>query len=291
MQCAMAYQRAKCPVYRQFSRTHRYLPVAAFKHGPVTTFSAQDAESVFESSRTGRGAPSRHWVRRLAVYERAVSVHFEHIFGAGPFTILAHLPRYARASSLVHMMDLLIGRYGDAASGFFLDNTDALKRAMARERPLLLFGAAFGLLDLVERRAWPLPDGSRVIETGGMKTYRRQMARAELHRRLAQGFAIGEAQIWSEYGMCELMSQAYARGGGVYYPPAWMHFQVLDPHSLHEREEDVPGVLAVFDLANLHSACALLTEDLAVRRGEGFEILGRVSPSELRGCNFLFEGT
>ena len=287
--CVASYQREHCAVYGQFAEAGRHLPVAAFKHAPVVTFPAEEAERVFESSGTGRGPRSRHWVRRLAVYERAVSVHFEQVFGPGPHTILAHLPRYQEASSLVYMMDLLIRRHGDEHSGFFLEDTSMPERAVREGGSVLLFGAAFGLLDLVDEGAFTLPREARIIETGGMKTYRRQMTRAGLHRRLAEGFGLPADGIWSEYGMCELLSQAYTRGGAVFYPPAWMRFRVLDPFTLDECAEGVPGALAVFDLANLYSVSALLTEDLAVQRGEGFEILGRLPQSELRGCNFLVE--
>ncbi len=289
--CVETYQRERCTVYGQFADAGRYLPVEAFKHVPVVTFPPAAAERVFTSSGTGRMAPSRHWVRRLGVYERAVSVHFEQVFGAGPHTILAHLPKYDEASSLVCMMEILIRRHGDAHSGFFLEDTSLLERAIENGRAFLLFGAAFGLLDLAEERAYRFPRGARIVETGGMKTYRRHMTRAELHRQLAEGFGLPAARIWSEYGMCELMSQAYTRGGPVFFPPAWMRFRVLDPHTMDEFAEGVPGVLAVCDLANLYSVSALLTEDLAVRRRDGFEILGRLPQSGLRGCNFLLEGS
>ena len=288
--CVASYQREHSAVYGRFVGSGRYLPVAAFKYAPVVTFPPDEAERVFESSGTGRAARSRHWVRRLAVYERAAAVHFERVFGPGPHTILAHLPKYREASSLVYMMDLLIRRHGDERSGFFLEDPLLLERAIGERSGFLLFGAAFGLLDLAEQGTFRLPPAALIVETGGMKTYRRQMTRAELHRRLAKGFGLPAERIWSEYGMCELMSQAYTRGGAVFYPPAWMRFRVLDPFTLAECAVGAPGALAVFDLANLYSVSALLTEDLAVPRKDGFEILGRLPQSELRGCNFLVEG-
>ena len=296
-----AFQRARCAVYARYCEAapgdSPYLPVEAFKRVPVTTFPPEEAAHVFESSGTGRTTPSRHYVRDLAIYERAVTTHFEQVFGAGPFTLVAHLPHYAdrgRRSSLLYMVELLVRRYGDGASGFFLDDVSVLERACARSRayetPLLLFGAAFGLLDLAEAGAPSLPASARIIETGGMKTYRREIGRAALHRRLAEGFGIAEGQVWSEYGMCELMSQCYTRGGPVFFPPPWMRFRIVDPaNPAVELPDGEPGVLALFDLANLYTVSALLTEDRAVRRGEGFEVLGRLSQAELRGCNFLLE--
>ena len=294
-----AFQRAHNRVYGLYCTNQHipYLPVEAFKRAALTCFPSEEAECVFESSGTGQSVSSKHYVRRLAVYEKAVGVHFEAVFGTGPFTLAAHLPHYAergQASSLLYMVDYLIRRYGDDHSGFFLDDRTLLERAVAHSRaeatPLLLFGAAFGLLDLIEDADVPLPATARVMETGGMKTYRRAISRGELHRRLAEGFGVPETQVWSEYGMCELMSQCYTRGGPVFFPPPWMRFRIVDPeHPDREMPEGRPGVLAVFDLANLYSVSALLTEDRAVRRGEGFEVLGRFSQAELRGCNFLVE--
>jgi hypothetical protein len=299
------FQRARNPVYERFCAAYPgaawpavpYLPVDAFKYAPVATFAPEQAEAVFESSGTGSGQPSQHYVRRLAVYERAVCAHFEAVFGAGPFTIVAHLPGYAargRRSSLVYMMHTLMARYGDAASGFFLEDRTVLDRAVYHSRttatPLLLFGAAFGLLDLVEADRVSLPVGARVVETGGMKTYRREVTRAALHAALAEGFGIARPQVWSEYGMCELMSQCYTRGGTRFFPPPWMQFRVVDPDDpARDTREGEPGALALFDLANLYSVSAIQTQDLAVRRGTGFEVLGRLSQAELRGCNFLLE--
>ncbi|MFQ5570156.1 MAG: acyl transferase [Rhodothermales bacterium] len=276
---------------------YAYLPVAAFKYAPVTSFPFEEAEHVFESSGTGRGVTSKHYVCDLAVYERAVTTHFEQVFGPGPFTLVAHLPHYAErgaTSSLLYMVALLIRRYGDDHSGFVLDDRMALEKAVkhsiSEHTSFLLFGAAFGLLDLVEEDAVTLPSQARVIETGGMKTYRREISREVLHRQLAEGFGLAESQIWSEYGMCELMSQCYTRGESIFYPPPWMRFRVVDPEQPDRAvREGESGALAFFDLANLYSVSAILTEDRAVRRRKGFEVLGRLSQAELRGCNFLLE--
>jgi hypothetical protein len=302
----LRYQRSQNAVYDRFCQSSTawtawaeapHLPVEAFKHVPVTTFPPADADHVFESSGTGRGVPSKHYVRRLDLYQRVVTVHFERVFGTGPFTFVAHLPGYAESgsrSSLLYMVDVLIRRYGDAASGFFLDDPSLLDAALdhcaRRDTQLLLFGAAFGLLDLLEARPVALPAESIVIETGGMKTYRREMDRDELHDRLASGFGIAGDRVFSEYGMCELMSQCYTRGDHVFYPPPWMRFRVVDPERpTREVPEGASGALALFDLANVYTASALLTEDRAIRVGNGFRVLGRLSDAELRGCNFLVE--
>lgn len=299
------YQRERCDVYRRYCKGKPwtgwqhvpYLPVEAFKHTPVTTFPPEDAEHVFESSGTGRSVSSRHYVRSLALYGQVVMAHFESVFGAGPFTFVAHLPHYAdrgETSSLLYMVRVLIEQYGDVRSGFFLDDRtfldEAVRHSMKADTPFILFGAAFGLLDLIGDGGIRLPEAAYVIETGGMKTYRQELSRDELHRRLAGGFGVPEAQVWSEYGMCELMSQCYTRGEHVFYPPPWMRFRVVDlDNPRQEAPEGQPGALALFDLANIHTVSALQTQDRAVRRGDGFEVLGRLSDAELRGCNFLIE--
>lgn len=299
----LAHQRCENAVYSRYCKEKTswqeapHLPVASFKHVPVTTFPPDDAEHVFESSGTGHGTPSKHYVRSLDLYERVTAAHFEAVFGSGSFTFVAHLPGYAengKRSSLLYMVDHLIGQYGSTHSGFFLDDPHFLHAAIEystqSDTPLLLFGAAFGLLDLLEDRAVPLPDGALVIETGGMKTYRQEISRNDLHARLADGFDIAESQVRSEYGMCELMSQCYTRGDHVFYPPPWMRFRIVDSEDPRQQlEEGEEGALALFDLANVHTVSPLLTEDRAVRVGDGFKVLGRLSEAELRGCNFLVE--
>ena len=287
-----AYQKRRCRIYDRYD--HTYLPIGAFRHAAVACFAHEAAARVFISSGTSGSGRSRHFVRDTALYDRAIRVHFESVFGSGPFTLVAHLPGYARDSSLVYMVRRLMAWHGDAASGFFLEDVGMLERAVAHStahaRPLMLWGAAFGLLRMAESRQWRLPPGARIVETGGMKTHRRSMTRSALHAALAAGFGIDRAQVWSEYGMCELLSQAYTRGGRVFYAPPWMRVEVFDPVLLETpvREGQV-GVLGVIDLANVHTVSAIMTEDLGVRRGDGFEVLGRLARSELRGCNFLLD--
>ncbi len=285
-----AYQKAHCGVYGRYEYT--YLPIAAFRQAAVACFPPEKAVRVFESSRTSEEAASRHYVRDLGLYDRAIRAGFLPVFGEGPFTLVAHLPGYAVQSSLVYMARRLIEWYGDAASGFFLEDLEVLERAIhhstASGTPLLLLGAAFGLLDLVDAHQWVLPPGARVIETGGMKTRRRHITRPALHAQLADGFGIPCAQVWSEYGMCELLSQAYARGGSVYRPPPWMEVTIFDPEKVEcPLPAGTPGVIGVIDLANVYTVSAIMTEDLGVERNGGFEVLGRLQQSDLRGCNLL----
>lgn len=298
-------QRARSSLYGRYCNAigstgeqhYPYLPIDAFKQAPVTTFPPAEAQRVFESSGTGAGRPSRHYVKDLALYERSIEANFRRVFGGGPFAIATHLPHYAEMgarSSLLYMVEHLIDRFGTPGSGSFLHNPQRLDELVALSRseriPLIVFGAAFGLLEFVERRPRPLPNDALVIETGGMKTYRRQISRRVLHERLAEGFQLHPAQIQSEYGMCEMLSQCYARGGEIYFPPAWVSFQILDAQNpFREVEEGREGILAVVDLANMHTVSPILTEDRAVRHGNGFAVIGRLSGTDLRGCNFLLE--
>ncbi len=297
------FQRANSPVYSRYCTSAEvrdayggrtpYLPIAAFRHGPVSTGPADGAERVFQSSGTGGQTRSRHVVRDVTYYDASLETSFSRSFGQGPFRILAHLPHYAEESSLVYMLGRLIERYGAPGSGFFLDDLEVLQTAIETTGPpIMLFGAAFGLLSLVEHNGYSLPQSAMVIETGGMKTHRRSVTREVLHDSLMRGFGLTGRQLWSEYGMCELLSQCYARSGEPYICPPWMRCHVVDPERPWIRRPDgESGALAVLDLANVHSASAILTEDRAVARGEGFEILGRLTGAELRGCNHLLEST
>ena len=153
-----------------------------------------------------------------------------------------------------------------------------------------MFGAAFGLLDLLEAGPNPLPAGSTVVETGGMKTHRREIGREELHDRLAAGFGVPLHRVLSEYGMAELLSQCWTDDTGWFVAPPWMRFEIIDPEDGRTPLPDgKPGALALFDMANIHTVSNILTQDRAVSEGHRFRILGRLDAAELRGCNFLLE--
>lgn len=303
----VAHQRKHNPIVAGF-KGYTYLPVQAFKLADVCGFDPIDAERVFESSATTSPDRAKHLIRDLDIYNRSILTGFDlfwssidglvdrgHAIDPMPKPlILGHLPHYADRSSLVYMVQLLIRERGGSGSTLFLDNVDVLPHAVQKasdeNRPILLFGAAFGLLDLLDQQPVRLPEHSVLLETGGMKTHRREMTRESLHDRLAQGFGLVQDRVRSEYGMCELMSQCYTGTDGLFRTPPWMRFSILNPlNPLIEAREGEEGVLALFDLANCWSASALLTEDRAVRIGDGFSVLGRLTSAELRGCNFLME--
>lgn len=299
---AWHFQRARNPIYARLASAAAWagwasaplVPIEAFKLAPVTAFSAPDADVVFRSSGTGSGVRSVHYVRHVGVYEQLATTHFQRVLRERPVHLVAWLPKYAPDSSLVHMVRRFVDVLGRAPSGFATDDLSLLRRAIEASETsgtrLVLFGAAFGLLDLLDGGAPALPSGAIVVETGGMKTHRRAMDRPTLHERLAGGFQLPRSSIWSEYGMCELTSQAYATGGRVFRPPPWMRMQVVDPLApTRAMPPGEPGALAVFDLGNWYSVSAILTEDRAVVRDGGVEVLGRLTGAELRGCNFLLE--
>lgn len=293
-------------VYRRFVanadrwdgwRSAPALPVEAFKLAAITAFPPDDAQRVFKSSGTAGMQRSKHYVRDIEIYDRSALTHFVSIFGTKPGIVLGHLPGYAdggESSSLVYMVERIIEEYGDPGSGLFLDDRTVLHTAIDHTSrtgsDLILFGAAFGLLDLIEAQSIKLPSHAVVIETGGMKTHRRAITREELHARLAAGFELPRSRIRSEYGMAELLTQCYTGLDGLFRPPPWMRFKVVDPEE-PDREliEGQEGTLCFFDIANMYTVSAIATQDLAIRYGDGFEVIGRMSGAELRGCNFLLE--
>ncbi len=295
--CVMEHQRANTPVYRRFV-DFQYLPIEAFKRADVASFPPKEAEAVFKSSGTATSDNrSTHYIKSLAVYRRSVLAHFKIVFGRGPFTIIACMPVGSGAfesSSLVTMAQMLIEELGTPVSSFVRVDLDALdvavRSAKEFEAPMILFGLAFGLLDIVDAGGLQLAPDSIVLETGGMKVHRREIGRTELHEKLSRGFGVSQDRIRSEYGMCELLSQFYMREDGLFYPPPWVQFRVFDPY-VPERELDEGelGALAVLDLANMYSVSSILTQDSAIRIGEGFDLVGRLTGAELRGCNYLLE--
>jgi len=304
------FQYDKNPVYRVFCKTleSRYklskgqgllplLPVRAFREAEVISFPKSDAALIFRSSGTSGMQRSRHFVRSQDLYRESVVRGFRRFFDPSEYTILCYTPGYEENpdSSLVYMLNVLCN-LDDSSQSRFLpldkplleDDIDAVRRSGKR---LMLFGAAFGLLDLAEISDIRLPADSVVIETGGMKTYRREMEKDELRIKLSKGFGVAKGQIYSEYGMCELLSQAYAKEDGWFETPHWMRITVLDaddPSTVCNPGKE--GKIGIMDLANYWSCSFILTDDKGVMDEHGrFRVLGRWNPSDLRGCNFLIE--
>jgi hypothetical protein len=300
------FQSASVPVYRDYlsvlkvnpENIHEveeipFLPVEFFKSQRVLC-QGMEPELVFESSGTTLANPSRHYVARASLYRDSFLNGFNSFYGdPEKLCILALLPSYLErsGSSLVYMMDHLTGLSGHPDSGFYLDNLEDLSSILKKRNldgyPTLLMGVSFALLDLAERFPVKLGDHTMVMETGGMKGRREELIREELHEMLTRAF--GVLSIHSEYGMTELLSQAYSSGRGTFLCPPWMDVLVRDPNdpfSLLGKEQT--GGLNVIDLANLYSCAFIATGDLGKQHPDGsFEVLGRFDQSDIRGCNLL----
>jgi phenylacetate-coenzyme A ligase PaaK-like adenylate-forming protein len=300
------FQAASVPVYRDYLSVLKvnpeniqdveeipFLPVEFFKSRQVIC-QGMEPELVFESSGTTLANPSRHYVARASLYRNSFLRGFSSFYGEPEKRcILALLPSYLErsGSSLVYMMDHLTGLSEHPDSGFYLDNLEDLSSILKKRNvdgyPTLLMGVSFALLDLAERYPVKLGNSITVMETGGMKGRRQELIRDELHEILTRAFGI--SSIHSEYGMTELMSQAYSSGRGIFFCPPWMDVLVRDPNDpLSLLGEEQSGGLNVIDLANLYSCAFIATGDLGKRHPDGsFEVLGRFDQSDIRGCNLL----
>lgn len=273
------------------------LPIQAFKDADLTCVTDEEPELVFKSSGTSGMQRSVHRVADASLYDRSILEGFCRFYNLDNTVIWGYTPGYAKNphSSLIYMLKKLIEQDESSLSRFLpLDaplNPSAVKEVERQGKRLILFGAAFGLLDLFEMKNVKLPSNSTVIETGGMKTHRREISRRDLHRRLADGFGLHSNRIHSEYGMAELLSQAYTRGGKWFYTVPWMRVTVRNPDNPQEKQPAFQeGLIGVVDLANVHSCSFLLTGDRGVMDKNGrFQVLGRWNPKDLRGCNFLLE--
>jgi phenylacetate-coenzyme A ligase PaaK-like adenylate-forming protein len=270
-----------------------FLPVEFFKtHEVVTAFSIQHSGSrIFLSSGTTQQHRSRHIVSDVALYETSFRKGFELFYGdLKDYAIFALLPSYEEqgGSSLIYMMNDLVKQSAYAESGFYSGREYELTEAITRTGPRkkLLIGVSYALLDLAEKHALHL-ENTIVMETGGMKGRRKEMVREELHEQLCSGF--GVSVIHSEYGMTELLSQAYSKGRGIFHGPPWMHVMVRDTEDpFRFLENGRTGGVNIIDLANMNSCCFIATQDLGKIHEDGsFEVLGRFDNSEIRGCNLL----
>ncbi len=271
-----------------------FLPVRFFKSYRVSVTEGPYA-AVFTSSTTTGGEPSRHYVPHLSLYEESFLRAFRHFYGdPTEYCILALLPSYLEreGSSLVYMMDRLIRRSGHEESGFYLHDHArlyaTLQRLAATGQRTLLFGVSFALLDFAEHYRLPAMD-LIVMETGGMKGRRREPVREELHGFLKERFRV--AAIHSEYGMTELLSQAYSQGAGVFRTPPWMRVLVRDSYDPFAwMPPGRTGGINIIDLANVWSCAFLETQDLGRLLPDGaFTVEGRFDHSEMRGCNLMVQ--
>ncbi len=269
-----------------------FLPIEFFKSKTVLTGHNQPQIS-FSSSGTTGNQTSLHHVTDLDVYKQSYLKAFEHFYGnIRDYCVLALLPSYLEreGSSLIYMVDELIKKSRHTESGFYLDEIDSLKNKLlqldASGGKILLIGVSFALLDFAEKYSLELKN-TIVMETGGMKGKRKEMIRAELHQALKKGFGVDE--IHSEYGMTELLSQAYSAGKGVFQTPQWMKVLIRDTEDpLSFQKTGKTGGINVIDLANINSCSFIATQDLGkLHQDNRFEVLGRFDHSDVRGCNLM----
>src|SRR5690606_1727732 len=269
-----------------------FLPIQFFKTHRVLS-SKNPIQTTFTSSGTTGNETSKHLVTDLTVYENSFTKAFQHFYGnAEDYTILALLPSYLEreGSSLIYMVEHLIKLSKFKESGFYLNNTIELKHTLesleSQGRKTLLIGVSFALLDLVECFQFNLKN-TIVMETGGMKGRRKELVRSELHEQLQKGF--GVKHIHSEYGMTELLSQAYSKGNRIFNTHKWMRVLVRDTDdALTVLPSGKTGGINVIDLANINSCSFIATQDLGKVYNDGrFEVIGRFDNSDIRGCNLM----
>ncbi|MSQ78745.1 MAG: acyl transferase [Flavobacteriaceae bacterium] len=299
------YQAVHCKVYAEYIQLMGvnpttvssisdipFLPIRFFKSHVVVCKNLMP-QKVFTSSSTSGNGESRHPVADISLYEESFHKCFEQFYGSlKEWCILALLPNYLerKGSSLVYMADKLITDSRHPHSGFFLNDinklNDTISKLETSKQKTLLLGVSYALLDFAEQFPQQLKN-TTVMETGGMKGHREELSKAGLHEQLCKGF--GVAQIHSEYGMTELLSQAYSRGSGIYETPAWMRVFVRDMNDPLNIATTGRGALNVIDLANQYSCSFIATDDAALLHENGsFEILGRLDFSDMRGCSLLY---
>ena len=300
------YQLDENPVYRRYVEALRnrsvydksdppalppFLPIGFFKTDQIVSgeFSPQ---AIFESSGTTGTLTSQHVIRDLNIYQDQLLRNFERVYGSvQDWCILALLPSYLERgnSSLVFMVNELIQQGGHPDSGFYLNEWDKLieqlNKGEKEARKTLLIGVGFALLDLAEKFTASLKH-TLILETGGMKGRRKEWVREELHDHLKHCFGVDT--IHAEYGMTELLSQAYSVGNGIYQCPPWMRVLIREEEDPLTVKKTGKGLLNIIDLANIHSCAFVATDDIGEVYADGrFSVLGRRDGSDLRGCSLM----
>lgn len=301
------FQAVNCQVYKEYIYHLKidvnqvldieqipFLPIGFFKTHSVLS-SQKPIEITFSSSGTTGMVQSSHHVTDVSLYEQSYLQAFEQFYGkVSDYCFLALLPSYQQrsGSSLIYMVNDLIEKSTHPQSGYFLYNHDDLLHTLTdlknKNQPTVLIGVTYALLDFIENFDLHFPE-LIVMETGGMKGKRKEMVREELHEQLTRGF--GVPAIHSEYGMTELLSQAYSLGEGVFQCPGWMKILVRDTNDpLTLIAQGKTGGINVIDLANVNSCAFIATQDLGKINSDGnFEVLGRFDNADIRGCNLLVQ--
>lgn len=272
-----------------------FLPISFFKSHKIITATAEP-EFVFESSGTTGQVNSRHYINKLQLYKKCFRKAFQQFYDdPSKWCILGLLPGYLERqnSSLITMVDDLVKYSFNSKSGFYLYDHEKLYQTIVHNeitgQQTLLIGVTYALLDFAEKYSMKLKN-TIVMETGGMKGKREEITREEVHEILKDAF--GLTSIHSEYGMTELLSQAYSSGDGIFKSPSWMKILIReynDPFAVHSAsDQKINGLINVIDLANLYSCCFIATDDVGrLYKNNSFEVLGRRDVSDLRGCSLL----
>ena len=269
-----------------------FLPIQFFKSDTILSTSDQP-QVVFTSSGTTGMTTSKHFVTDASLYEDSYNKAFAQFYGnIEDYCVLALLPSYLEreGSSLIYMVEDLIARSNHKDSGFYLNDLEQLSNKIIEleneGQNIILIGVTYALLDLIEFKKFQLKN-TIIMETGGMKGRRKEMIREELHQILCEGF--GVPTIHSEYGMTELLSQAYSLGNGIFECPIWMDVLIRDTEdALSYVENGKTGGINVIDLANINSCSFIATQDLGKKfENKTFEVLGRFDNSDIRGCNLM----
>jgi phenylacetate-coenzyme A ligase PaaK-like adenylate-forming protein len=273
-----------------------FLPISFFKSHTVIAGHFEPV-AIFESSGTTQTINSKHFVKDISLYQKSFTRAFHLFYGAASdWCILALLPSYLERnnSSLVMMANTLIAQSNHPLSGFYLDDFEKLHSTLQtlekNGQKTLLVGVTFALLDFAEKFSMRLTN-TVIMETGGMKGRRQEMTRMEVHQILSIAFQ--QEHIHSEYGMTELLSQAYSKGNGIFTTPSWMKILIReedDPLTLHtaNHHKTISGALNIIDLANIYSCPFIATEDAGKLNADGsFEVLGRLDNTDIRGCSLL----
>ena len=305
------YQYQNNTIYRQFCDSLRinaaaidsikkipFLPISFFKTHAVKT-GELETTTIFESSGTTQNIPSKHYVKDIELYRKSFTTCFEKFYGHPQNKcILGLLPAYLerKNSSLVMMVDELIKTGKNSLSGFYLYDHEKLHRTILHNEllklPTLLIGVTYALLDFAE--AYPMQlRHTIVMETGGMKGRREEMTRQEVHAVLQKQLDI--SLVHSEYGMTELLSQAYSKGDGIFHCPGWMKIVLRDEDDPFHiitaddaQNKSQTGLINIIDLANIHSCSFIATDDIGrLNANESFEVLGRADNSDVRGCSLM----
>lgn len=306
------YQYQHNPIYQQFAKAMGktpnnvsniidipYLPISFFKTtAPSSSPKGEEWEAIFESSGTSGTLVSKHYVKDLSIYEKSFTTAFEQVYGnIDQYCIIGLLPSYLERSnsSLVYMVKEFIYKSKHAQSGFYLNNYEELYQTLlileAEQQPTILIGVTFALLDFAEKYKMNLKH-TIIIETGGMKGKQKELTRQEVHSILCN--RLGLKNIHSEYGMTELLSQAYSTKNGIFATPPWMQVLIRseqDPLEIYQYktlQQPITGAINIIDLANIYSCAFIATEDMGKLYPNGyFEVLGRLDNTDIRGCSLM----